>query len=183
MKQHIGCYRRHYLNWEEQHKKLQPYQWEVPAQALTKIIKDQGFAVKQAPLGRGQLSEICWDTKSVLVDIDFKRRLRYPHRSQEVLHSTLCYELAHIVLHLGKSYKSHHEIEAWVWSTLFLCPWWLIRNSLDYKSLESEALTRKLQWQKVYGLAQWLEVSPTLVKMALDLYEIKSSPNFYRRAA
>ena len=56
MKQRLGCYRRNYLHWENQHKVLlQPHKWEVPAQALTQIITEQGFTIKRASVADDSL--------------------------------------------------------------------------------------------------------------------------------
>lgn len=183
MRQRIGCYRRNYLAWESQHKLLlNPFEWEVPAQALLDVIAAEGFRIERSFLGRGRLSEIQWRDQTILIDRDFEKRLQCGSRHQEALHSTLCFQLAHLILHKGKPRQSHHDTEAWVWTTLFLCPWWLIRQSHDLKALESGLLSEKQRWQKIYGLAQWLEVSPSLVRMALELYGVGQSQNHGRVA-
>lgn len=183
MRQRIGCYRKNYIAWEAQHKQiLHTFEAEIPAQALLDVISAHDFRVDRAFLSRGRLSQISWTTQTILIDRDFQKRLQCGTRYQEALNSTLCFQLAHVVLHKGKRPQSHHDTEAWVWTILFLCPWSLLKRSHDLKALERGLLSPKQRWQKIYGIAEWLEVSPSLVKMALELYGVGDSPSQGRAA-
>jgi Zn-dependent peptidase ImmA (M78 family) len=176
--QSSNCYRRHYLKWERAHGQLLAdlkADWEVPSQAVIPLIKTLGYQIRRAHLSRDRWAEVSFERRTVLVAGDLRGRMDHPESGPRVLVSSLAHELAHIVLHEDKPPRFNHEVEAWVWATMFLAPWWLLRKSSDVRALSSGILTDRQRWARIYGIAKYLQVSPSLVQQALRLYGIGES--------
>lgn len=176
----IGCYRRHYLSWEKSQATLIASietPWHVPAEAVATIIESQGYQIAAGHLARGRWAEVDYRRQVVRVAKDLPARMFAPSREKEVLASSLAHELAHIVLHEGKRPQKIQEVEAWVWARMFLAPWWLVRKRPEVRDLDfnGPGYTERQRWARIYRVAEFLRISPSITRQALELYGVGMS--------
>lgn len=181
----IGCYRRYCHTWERDQQKLLETvrDWTVPAEAVLPLLAAHGYQPSSEFLARTRWAEVDHDRQVVRVTRDMRQRMHTPSVEKEFLAATLAHELAHVVLHQGKRRQRCHEDEAWVWGTLFLMPWWLLARRPEIRALDGDLITEKQRWAKIYSLAEWLRVSASNARHALELYGLTvPNPNSARSA-
>lgn len=151
-------------------------EYRVPAEAVTRAIALEGYKIVwDDELPETMLGCCHFDCRIVLLAKEFRKRVRYPAVTLEVLMSTLAHELGHIRLHARQARQGERqprwEQEAGCYSLVFLVPQGrLVQLSAWRALLQPGWQPQSRLWGLVSDLARYFCVSKSLMAHALELY-------------
>lgn len=150
--------------------------FQVPAEALTQIIRMQGYDILWVDYLPSSTLACChFDHQVVWLARGFASRLRHPQSVLEVLLSSLAHELGHIRLHAWLARQGareeHWEDEAFRYAQIFLVPLSQLLQNPDCQTLLQVGWKSQARlWALVLSLAKFFRVSGAFMANTLELY-------------
>lgn len=173
-----GCYHKHRHRYTQMQLELlaNSARWEVPSQALHDILATLELRLVQAYLPPDRWAEVDFEARVIRVACDLEAQLHHPPATQRILVESVAHELGHWVLKHkpGRDgvQKANWEVEATVWAYQFLVPWFLVDGRNELRAIRKGGLTERKQLALLYELSDWLGVTNSFLRRALELYGI-----------
>lgn len=175
MDQRISAFERARDGLLAQHQEAGAGTFRVPSEALKGVVRQQGYRIVRGRCPDGCDAAIDFGRRVITLDAQMRQRLAEPRSARGRSIAAVAEMLGHIHCHSWQPrehYRRWWHWEAKIFAAVFLAPWRELAGHPSLRTLQAPGCPQATIWRCLCDMGRHLDVTPTFVRFALELYEV-----------